>query len=169
MATGGRISLLIDSPLRTLAHAMREWEPETKRQIGKATKSAALPIWRESTRAQAFTRMQARLAESATVSVTAQNVFLRVGSKGTLSSGTPLKVLAKAIEFGADPETVIHVTSPKGKSYKRKLGRRFRLPRSRGYVAHPAAADGAIRRIASLWVQTAIRTLHEQVERASRG
>ena len=32
-----------------------------------------------------------------------------------------------------------------------------------GYVVYPAAAE-AIPRIASLWVQTAVRTLHELVE-----
>lgn len=165
----GRISLLVDSPLRTVIAAMSGLDAEVRKQIQNATKAAGLPIWQESTRAQASTRMQVRLADSARVGVTARNVVLRAGAVGTLSSGAPLSRIAKAIEFGAHPDTPIKTRSRTGTPYTRRLGRGFRLPRSRGYVAHPAAAESAIRRLASLLVQTTVRTVHEQIEKAADG
>ncbi len=165
MAGSGRISLLVDSPLRDLAFAMRELDTEVRRQIGAATKRAASPIWLESMRGHASDRMQVRLADSATVGVTVQNVFLRAGT-GRLSSGTPLADVAKAVEFGANPNRMVSVRTRKGTTYKRRLGSRFHLPRRGGYVAYPAAR-ASIPRIASLWVQTAIRTVHETVEKVA--
>lgn len=165
MAGNGRISLLVDSPLRTLAHVMRGLDSDVKREIGKHTKKAVLPIWSESTKAHATNRMQVRLADSAKVGVTAQNVFLRAGV-GRLSSGTALERIAKGVEFGASPDTKVRTRSAKGKPYTRRMGTAFRLPRRGGYVAHPAARD-AIPRIASLWVQTAHRTIHEALDKVA--
>jgi len=166
MAGSGRISLLVDSPLQTLARAMRDVEPEVKRQIGKATKADASPIWLESMRGHANTRQEVRLAGSGQVGVTAQNVFLRAGGPGALSSGTPIATVAKPIEFGANPNRVIQTHSRKGTPYKRRMGTMYRLPRRGGYVAYPAASD-SIPRFASLWVQTARRTIFEQLEKVT--
>ena len=162
----GSISLLVDSPLRTLAHAMRGLDTEVKKQIGAATKKAALPIWQETTRGQVTTRLQSRLADSARVGVTTQNVFLRAGTTGVSRIKTRRGVLAKAIEFGASPDSTVQTRSRRGTPYKRRMGRGFGLPRRRGYVAHPAAAE-SISRFASLWVQTARRTIHETVEKVN--
>lgn len=163
MAGSGRISLLIDSPLRTLATAMRNVEPEVKRQIGSATKKSASPIWLESMHGHATDRMQVRLAGTAQVGVTAQNVFLRAGGVGTLSSGTPISLITKPTEFGANPNRMITTRSRNGKTYRRRMGTMYRLPRRGGYVAYPAASD-SIPRVASLWVQTARRTIFEKIE-----
>lgn len=161
----GSISFLLDSPLRTLMHAMREVDGDMRTQIGRHTKAAAQPIWTEATRAQVGTRLQIRLADSARVGVTTRNVFLRAGGTGRIGK-TPMSRLALAIEFGAYPDTIVESRSRKGKPYKRRMGGGFRLPRARGYVAYPASSE-AIPRLASLWVQTAIRTIHEGIERAS--
>lgn len=166
MTGSGRISLLVDSPLRTLAHAMNGLDTEVRRQIGQQTKKAAQPIWLESMRGHATDRMQVRLADSATVGVTTQNVFLRAGTTGKLSSGTPVSRVALPIEFGANPNKMVKVTPRNGKPYQRRLGTRFRPPRRGGYVAYPAARD-SIPRFASLWVQTAYRTIHETIEKVS--
>jgi hypothetical protein len=164
----GRISLLIDSPLRTLAHLMRGLDSEVKREINVHTKTSATPIWAESTRGQVVDRLQTRvLADTARVGVTSQNVFLRSGGVGTLSSGTPVSVIARAVEFGADPNAAIVSRTKAGKTYKRRRGRQFNLPRARGYVVHPAARE-SISRLASLWVQTAVRTIHESIEKVTR-
>ncbi len=164
MAGSGRISLLVDSPLRTLAHAMNGLDTEVRRQIGAATKAAAQPIWLESARGHATDRMQVRLADSATVGVTTQNVFLRAGSKGALSSGTPVSRVAHAIAFGANPNKMVKVNPRNAAAYQRRMGTRFRLPRRGGYVIYPAARD-SIPRFARLWVQTAHRTIHETIEK----
>ncbi|WP_460776014.1 hypothetical protein [Microbacterium sp. GXF7504] len=160
-----RISLLIDSPLATLMHAMRGLDADVKKRIGQHTKAEAQPIWTETTREQALTRLQSRLAESARVGVTAQNVFLRAGAVGRLSSGTAISTIAKPAEWGADPAKPVKTRSKRGTAYQRRLGPSFGAPRRSGHVAMPAARI-SIARIASLWIQTAIRTIHESIEKA---
>ena len=127
MARGaGSISLLIDSPLRDLALAMRAVPADIKKQIGQQTKAAAKPIWFEETRGRAATRVQQRvLVNSADVSVTARNVTLKSGGKGKLSSGTPAALLARSAEFGMNPGKQIASKSKKGKAYTRSAGSTF--------------------------------------------
>jgi hypothetical protein len=162
---GGRISLLVDSPLRTLAHAMRGLDAEVKKQIGTYTKRDALPIWKDTLKANADSRLEIRvLVDSARVGATAQNVFLRAGAVGTLSSGTPVSVLVKATEYGASASRKVSVRSSKGKTFGRRMGSRFKSPRRGGTVAGPAARE-SIPRMADLWVQTAIRTIHDTIEK----
>ncbi len=159
----GSISLLIDSPLPKAIALARGLDKEARTQIGRHTKAHAQPMWAEATRAQVGTRMQTRLADSARAGVTTRNVFLRAGGTGKLGN-TPLSRLARAIEHGAHPDTEVKTRSRKGTAYTRRMGGGFRLPRARGYVAYPAASE-VIPRIASLWVQTTIRTVHETFER----
>ncbi|WP_152485736.1 hypothetical protein [Leucobacter chironomi] len=132
-------------------------------EIGKHTKAQAQPIWAEATRSQVTTRLQTRLADSARTGVTTRNVFFRAGGVGKIGK-TPLSQLARAIEHGAHPDTKVATRSRNGKEYTRRMGGGFRLPRSRGYVAYPASSE-AIPRVASLWVQTAVRTIHEKLEK----
>ena len=159
----GSISLLIDSPLRDLALALRTVGPETRAQINSATKSAAQPIWFDETRGRAGTRIQQRaLVNTTRVGVTSRNVILRAGGAGKLSSGTAIRDITDAAEWGAGAGKVITSRSSKGKAYKRRLGNSF--PRVGDGVIHGAAKQ-SIKRIASLWVQTARRTIHEASEK----
>lgn len=170
---GGRISLLVDSPLRDMLLAARELPADVRKEIGVQTKKAAEPIWFEETRGRAATRLQQRaLVNSARVGVTARNVFLRSGSVGRLSSGTPVSAIAKAAEFGASPSKLQKVPAHrrKGKPVKahtRKMGSRFPMPRRGGYVVYPAARDSTTR-FASLWIQTATRTALDHLELKGR-
>ena len=97
------------------------------------------------------------------VGVTAQNLTLRAGI-GPLSRTVSLTEVAKAIEFGNNPHVKEQAVSKRGKVFTRRRGNRFGPPAKTGHVAYPAARD-AIPRIASLWVQTAVRTIHEQIEK----
>lgn len=162
----GSISLLVDSPLVALAHAMRQATTDTKRFIGSETKKAAQPIWFEETRDRAGTRIQQRvLVNSARVGVTATNVTLKSGGVGKLSSGTPVVTLSSAAEFGMGAQKQIASRSKKGKAYTRSAGNAFGAPRRGGNVVYPAAS-ASIGRFASLWIQTAHRALHEANEKA---
>ncbi len=145
--------------------AMSGLDKDVRTQIGRHTKAAAQPIWSEVTRAQVTTRLQTRLAASARAGVTTRNVFFRAGGTGKIGA-TPLSRLALAIEFGAHPDTKVATRSRKGTPYTRRMGGGFRLPRSRGYVAYPASSE-AIPRVAALWVQTAVRTVHESLEKVN--
>lgn len=163
----GGISLLVDSPLQTLAFAMRGVPTELQKQIQAHTRKAALPIWQEETRARAVTRLEQRaLVSSVRVGVTNRNVFLRAGSIGKLGSGTPVKVVSFAAEFGMNRAARIKTKSRKGTQYTRQAGTAFRPRNRKGYVVFPAASE-SISRFASLWVQTSIRTLHDAAEKAA--
>jgi hypothetical protein len=167
MAGSGRISLLIDSPLRTVTLAMRGLDGEVRKQINSHTKRNAEPMWKEATRANADNRLQTRvLADTARVGVTDLNVTLRAGGAGRLSSGTSTGILSAAVAFGANPGKLIATRSRAGRQYKRKQGAAFNRPRRGGYVVYPAARE-VIPRIASLRVQTVIRTVHEAIEKVS--
>nr|WP_274637074.1 hypothetical protein [Microbacterium bovistercoris] len=163
----GQISLLVDSPLRTVNLAFRELDAEVRKQITAATKTAAGPIWTQTTREHALSRLQQRvLAGTSRVGVSGLNMRLMAGGGKTLSSGTATADLTNATEFGASPTRLQTVRSRKGKQYKRRMSTRFNRPRRGGYVVYPAAKD-SIHRLASLIVQTTIRTTHEQIEKAS--
>lgn len=159
MAGIWRISLSIDSPVRSMLLAMRRVPADVRKQIGQQTKRAAQPIWFEETRAGAVTRQQQRvLVNTARVGVTQRNISLRAGQTGSLRSGTSVSRLAVGNEFGMSPAKQITSSTKGGKSYKRAAGPQFPARRPSGYVFHPAAKR-SIPRVASLWVQTAVRTI----------
>ena len=161
MSSSGRISVLVSKDLQTLLSAIREMPKEVNNVIRLHTKRAAEPIWQESVRGHVVDRLQTRvLSDTARVAVSDSNVTLRSGVIGKMANGTPKTALAFAVEFGADPNKIIDTHTKAGKAYTRRRGRQFNLPRSRGYVVYPAARD-SIPRLASLWVQTAVRTMHE--------
>lgn len=164
----GRISLLIDSPLRTVWLAFRGLEPEVRKQITAHTKRVADPVWKEETRGHALSRLQQRvLAGTARAGVSGLSMTLRAGGGGRLTSGTPTSAVSHATAFGANPAKQVTVRNRKGTTFTRRLGTRFQPPRRGGYVVYPAAR-AVIPRMASLIVQTTIRTVHELREKVSR-
>ena len=164
MAGPLRISLNIDSPLRSMLLVMRTVPAELRKQHAQQTKKAAQPIWTEETRDGAQTRVQQRvLVNTARVGVTQRNVFLRSGQTGELRSGTPVSVLAEAAEWGIGPDKEITTHSRKGTEYTRRMGSAFPPTRRGGYVVYQAAAR-SITRFAALWIQTAVRTLLDAFE-----
>ena len=166
MARGtGSISFLIDSPLRDLAVALRAVDKETRSQINSATKSAASPIWTEETSGRAMTRLKSKvLAGTSRVGVTSANVILRAG--GLTFPGKSGDRMTGAAEFGGGAGKVITSRTKTGTVYSRRLGAVFGPPYRNGSVVYPAAKD-SIPRFASLWVQTARRTIHEALEGVS--
>jgi hypothetical protein len=156
-----QISLLIDSPLREMLIRLRAVDTETKKQIGIATKKDAMPIWGESLRSFTGNTLQhAVLVKSGRVGVTARNIQLKSAQVGKLKTGTPVSVLASPAEFGMYENALISTHSPKGTAFKRRVGTTFGARNKAGKVVHPAA-DLAIPRVASLWIQTAARTLYD--------
>lgn len=158
----GSISLLIDSPLQDLAVALRAVGPDVRKQINSATKSAALPIWTDETKGRARTRMQDKfLVNTARVGVTSRNVLLRSG--GLTLPGKNGDKVTGAVEFGGGENKTITSRSKNGKRYTRRQGSVFGPRYRNGAVVYPAAS-ASIPRFASLWVQTARRTMHEAIE-----
>lgn len=155
----GRISLLVDSPLRDVLVALRAVPAEARKNVTAYTRKNAEPIWFEETRDRAGTKLQQKsLVNTARVGVATRNIYLRSGGVGKLSSGTAIPTVAFGAEFGGNPEKVITQKSRKGKPYKRRLGNVFGAPRRGGNVVYPAARE-SIPRIASVAIQSAYRAL----------
>lgn len=168
MSGVGRISLLIDSPLRTVWLAFGTLEAEVRKQITIHVKRVTDVAWKEETRERALSRLQQRvLAGTSRVGVAGLSVTLRAGGAGRLTSGTPTGLLARAVEHGVNPGKQVTVRNRKGTTFQRRMGTRFNTNRRGGYVFYPAV-KAVIPRIASLVVQTAIRTVHEVREKVSR-
>lgn len=161
MARNGRISLNVDSPLRSMLIAMRTVPADVPKQVAVQTKKAGQPIWEEEIREGADTRLRQRvLVDSARVGVTQRNVFLRSGGVGTLRSGTPVIALAQAVEFGVGADKKVTTRSRAGKTYTRRMGTAF----PRKHLVFTPAVSRSIVRFASLWIQTAVRTLLDRFE-----
>ncbi|WKT89800.1 hypothetical protein QYR02_02480 [Microbacterium maritypicum] len=155
----GRISLLVDSPLRDVLVALRAVPAEARKNVTAYTRKNAEPIWFEETRDRAGTKLQQKsLVNTARVGVATRNIYLRSGAVGKLSSGTAIPTVAFGAEFGGNPEKVITQKSRKGKPYKRRMGNVFGAPRRGGNVVYPAARE-SIPRIASVAIQSAYRAL----------
>ncbi|MGN6272489.1 MAG: hypothetical protein ACTHMQ_05295 [Protaetiibacter sp.] len=164
----GSISVLVSKDLQKLLGAIKTLEPETRKQIRRVTKSEALPIWKSEVESRSVTPLQLKvLVKTAKVSVSDNNIKLQSARTGKLRSGTPTWIVARPAEFGADPNRKVLQRSRRSKWYKRRLGHSFSYHREKGYVVYPAARD-VIPRAASLWIQTTIRTAHEQLEKAGR-
>lgn len=160
----GRISLLVDSPLRDMLIALRGVPAEARAQVTKQTRAAAEPIWFEEIRGRAETRLQQRtLVDSSRVGVATRNIYLRSGAVGRLSSGTDVSRIANPGEFGANPGKQISQRAKGGKVYTRKLGNAFGPPRRGGYAFYPAVKD-AIPRVTSVAIQTCRRALFDALD-----
>tara|TARA_R110002124_G_scaffold70466_3_gene189170 strand:+ start:3843 stop:4352 length:510 start_codon:yes stop_codon:yes gene_type:complete len=165
VASNGRISVLLSKDLQILLSAVRSIPKEVAAEVRKQTKNAATPIWEEEVRGRTNTALEVRvLSDTARVAVSDSNVLLRSAAVGKMSNGLPKSVLAFGAEFGGNPNRIIKSKTKAGKPYTRKMGRQFKLPRRGGNVVYPAARD-SIPRFASLWTQTAIRTIHEAFEK----
>ena len=164
-----RISVYQSRELLALVTGLRNFTREAQTEIRRHTKTMAQPEWQKAVTENASTRLEHRvLAATARVQVSSQNVSLqsaRVGRK--LSGGLDPKLYWGVVEFGSHRERRNTVTqrSRRGNryTYTRRTQMQFREFNKTGNAVYPAAAD-IIPRIASLWVQTAVRTLAEIIE-----
>lgn len=142
--------------LRTVPRAIRA-------QVRKYTRQMVLPEWKKGLESRAVSRLDQKvLVKSSSVQVRDTNVVLRSGAKGKL------KDITKAVEFGADRDkrSTYQGRSPKGKRYSvtRRTAKQLAWRREEGRVVYPTA-NNLIPRIASLWVQTIIKTFYEALEK----
>lgn len=164
---GGRISLLVSRDLQALVQAAGSLDREVRARLRAHTKAEATPIWQDEITHRTGTRLQTRvLVDSARVAVSDTNITLKSAQVGKLKTGTPRPALAGASEFGANPNRKVTQRSRKGTVYSRRLGNAFGGPRRKGNVFHPAFRD-AVPRVASLWMQTTLRTIAETFEKVT--
>lgn len=158
--SGLRISLFSSKELQSVVLRLKGMDREIASQINKQTRTVAEPVWKEAVGANVTDRLEARvLANTARVSVSRANVTLKSAAIGkTLTGGAKPPELYHAVEFGANRDE--YVGTDRG---KRRTKRQFKARNAKGYAVYPAAAE-VIPRIASLWVQTLVRTFHEAIE-----
>jgi hypothetical protein len=127
--------------------AMRVIDRSFAAAIRKYTKAMAEPEMRLAVRKRVRSRMQERVISSTTtVAVSSSNVKMRAGGKGRpLSGGLTMSQAAPPVEFGSN-------------RYK-QFGSRSRG----GKVFYPAAKE-MTPRLASLWVQTVMKTVAKALE-----
>lgn len=168
-----RISIFSSKELQAVLLAMRSLDKDLSKQLRQQTKAVAAPEWIKATRENAQTRLEHRvLADTARVAVSNQNVTLKSAGVGRrLSGGLLPKETGYAIEFGAErfaagSGRTYSSTSAKGNKFtvhNRNTVAQLRARKKKGYVVYPAAAE-VIPKMASLWVQTVMRGIHEAFE-----
>lgn len=160
------ISIYTSDELQAVITRLRELPNEISKQIRKATRADALPIWQETLRQRPATRLETQvLISTARVAVSSQNITLSSATVGRkLAGGLQPKLDFAGVEFGANPQRQRTYTqrSRSGRTYSvtRHTQKNLRPRKHSGYVVMPAAAH-AIPRIASLWVQTVMRATFE--------
>lgn len=172
-----RVDARSSREIQDLARALQGAEKEIQAQIRGESKAVIQPAWREELFAEVETRYEGFFADTGRAVVSNQNVTLNAAKvRGhQFSGGLDLRRSWPQIEKGANRQ--LQRSYPVG-SYTRdghqvnaylmkdrKVLTAFK-PRTRGgYVAGPAAGEVIYRAIA-LWVQTAMRTLFDRIEKA---
>jgi hypothetical protein len=170
-----RISVFSSAELQALIVAMRGLDSAVAKQVRRVTKGIIEPVWKSEIASRVRGVFQTRvLSDTARVAVSNQNVTLKSAHIGrSLSGGRKPSELMHAAEFGADRS---HTKTYGAKSRKgtrftvndRHTRNQFKSRKKTGYVVYQAVAE-VIPRIASLWVQTYVRTTHEEIEKVTHG
>jgi hypothetical protein len=170
VAGSGRISVLVSDELRTLLSALRTVPKDVQANVRKFTKADAQPIWTDEIRSRVHTTVDEQVfGKTARVRVSNQNVNLESARIGkSLQGGAKPSQIAPGYEFGrnGDQRTTYMTTSRKGKRYPATRHTKRQLPtrNTNGRVVFPSSRK-AIPRLASLWIQTAARTLYDAFDR----
>lgn len=171
MAALLKISANSSREIRATVQGLKLFPNEYRKWLRGETQKMALPAWNEELGKRSASNVQRRvLVSTARVSVSDQNVMLKSATVGRSLNGPGSKPsdLAAAEEFGGDRAkvTTYRTRSSKGKTYNVTRHTQRQLPTRRrgGYVVYPAASE-IIPRVASLWVQTFVRTIYEAIER----
>jgi len=171
------VSALASREIRAIVLALRQAEPEIRKEINKRSKLEITDMWKKAVAEEAS--FAGGKTQRARFKVLVKSAKAIVGNRGvTLTSATigrPLKgglnpkTDWRALEFGhVDLVRTVTFTSKYGKRYEqtRNVTAQLDDKKAKGYVIFPAARQ-TIPRILSLWVQTTVRTMHEIVERKS--
>jgi hypothetical protein len=163
-----RIDVKSSRELQALILSVRQADKDVQKEIRQRTKPMIQAEWKKALAENAMTRVESiALVDSARVAVSNQNVKLKSGGLARkLSGGARVFEISKQAEFGAALKTIRYQGRRGSKSFpvERTAGGQFRYENKKGYVVYPAAAE-IIPRLASLWVQTAVRTFHEALEK----
>ena len=164
-----RISLFNSKELQAVTLRMKSLDKDISKALRTETKKVVDPVWREAVRGNVTSRLETRvLSDTARAAVSNDNVTLKAGGIGrSMVGGATPSDIWHNVEFGANREfeREYPTTSRKGNRFKvnRHTRRQFEDRNQKGRVVYPAAAE-VIPRIASLWVSTIVKHLHDALE-----
>jgi len=152
-----RIDVRGSRELQDVILALKSSDAETRRAIRTFSKQAMTRPWLEAIADEASTTIEKRvISATATVAVSDQNIRIQSAAKGRkLSGGLVPKQDYGPAEFGANHKKKRYMR--KGHPVTRNTTAQFKGRNRRGEVFYPAARE-MIPRLASLWVQTVVKT-----------
>lgn len=153
--------------LRATIYALKSIDRTLQKQVRQYTKAIAEPEWKQALASRAKTRLESRvIVDTAVVSVSNQNVRVQSAGKGkTLRGGLNPKVDYPAVEFGAVRKRATYTRrSVRGRSHQVTRTVNTGLPPRRKEGPFWRSARNMVPRIASLWVQTAVKTIGNALE-----
>lgn len=148
--------------------AIRSLDKTLQKQIRDHSKEIATPELKKELSERANTRVEHRvIVDTATVSVSNQNMRMQSAAKGRkLSGGLNPKTDYAAIEFGRERKAIKYDRKNRKSGGTHRVTRvptQIKYPRQGGYVFYPAMKD-LIPRVASLYVQTTVKTIAQALE-----
>lgn len=169
------VSALASREIRALLLALKQAEPEIRKETNKQAKLAVTQLWQQEIAEMASLaggkNQKARfklLVKTAKATVGSKGITLTAATIGRpLTGGLQPKSQWHVLEFGGDKRVRSYsATSKRGRSYKvtRDVNAHLDKRNKKGYTFYPAVRE-ALPRIMSLWMQTAVRTLVEVVEK----
>lgn len=162
-----RLDVFKSPELLATLYALRSIDATLRKQVRQHTKAVAGPEWKQQLAQRANTRLEHRvIVDTAVVSVSDNGVRVQSANKGRpLRGGLNPKTDYAPVEFGKRPEKVTYQRrSRKGGTHKvtRLVGTSLPAPRKEGPFWQ--SARNMTPRLASLWVQTTVRTIAEALE-----
>ena len=176
MALALSINAKTDRQLTSLVQSMTFLDKEVTRLVRWQSRLVIDDEWRKGVRERAKSPLQHRmLADTARVVVSDRNVGLRSGATRGSLKGFPANsnMNAQRVEFGGNPDkkTTYQRKPKRGNTHSvtRRTAGQLGLRYRNGNAVFPAA-ENLIPRIRKLWIQTAVRTIHDSLEEVlSRG
>jgi hypothetical protein len=152
-----RISVKGSDALKDMIWSLNQADREVQKQIRVQTKANLTRPWKDEIDRRAHTKLEQRvISDTATVVVSNQNIRIQSAAKGRkLKGGLQPKVHYRAVEFGSGHQQRTYTR--KGYKVTRNTTAQFKPRTKEGYVFYPAAKE-MIPRLASLWVQTVVKT-----------
>jgi hypothetical protein len=162
-----RLDVFKSPELLATIYALRAIDTTLQKKVREYTKAVASPEWKKALARRADTRLEHRvIVDTAVVSVSNQNVRIQSAGKGRpLSGGLNPKTDYPAVEFGMNAKGVRYQRkSKRGGTHivRRVIGTQFPARRREGPFWQ--SAREMVPRMASLWVQTTVKTIGYALE-----
>lgn len=140
------------------ATALKAVDRVTKNQVGRALRSAGPDIWNQSVVSRfTRTRMDSAVFRGTRVRASSTSIQLEAGTNPSIAAD-----IAAAVEFG-DPAKTYTTYKRQGHTVRRRTQEQLPGPIRKGRVVHPAFKV-SIPRIASLYLATVVKTIHDAWE-----